>query len=50
VVNLALTGAGRQVTERAAEIAPDVLNARLAAFSREEFAEFRRLLVKFAGA
>lgn len=47
VVNLELTEAGRDVALRIAEIAPDVLNARLQCFTREEFDELRRLLGKF---
>ena len=47
VVNLELTGAGREVALRIAEIAPDVLNARLQCFTKDEFEELRRLLGKF---
>ena len=47
VVNLELTEAGRAVALRITEIAPDVLNTRLACFSPEEFDELRRLLRKF---
>jgi DNA-binding MarR family transcriptional regulator len=47
VVNLELTEAGRDVALRIAEIAPDVLNARLEHFTAEEFDELRRLLRKF---
>ncbi|MGO4329558.1 MarR family winged helix-turn-helix transcriptional regulator [Cupriavidus sp. M-11] len=50
VVNLVLTDKGRAITEQVSEIAPQVLNARLTAFSPDEFAEFSRLLVKFASA
>ncbi|SIT36829.1 Transcriptional regulator, MarR family [Paraburkholderia piptadeniae] len=47
VVNLELTDAGREVALRIAEIAPDVLNARLGRFTAAEFDELRRLLRKF---
>ncbi|MEM5339254.1 MarR family winged helix-turn-helix transcriptional regulator [Paraburkholderia azotifigens] len=47
VVNLGLTEAGREVALKIAEIAPDVLNARLQCFTQEEFDELRRLLSKF---
>ena len=47
VVNLELTEAGRAVALRITEIAPDVLNARLACFTPQEFDELRRLLRKF---
>ncbi|MBP0624047.1 MarR family winged helix-turn-helix transcriptional regulator [Cupriavidus consociatus] len=50
VVNLALTRKGQDVAERAPEVAPKVLNRRLRHFSKEEFAEFCRLLAKFADA
>lgn len=50
MVNLALTKEGQEVAERVPEIAPKVLNQRLRHFSKEEFAEFRRLLVKFIDA
>ncbi|GAB7544015.1 MarR family winged helix-turn-helix transcriptional regulator [Cupriavidus sp. 8B] len=50
VVNLTLTPKGKAVAERIPEIAPKVLNARLKTFSQEEFAEFLRLLAKFADA
>jgi DNA-binding MarR family transcriptional regulator len=49
VVNLRITEKGKQVPLEAFVIAPEVLNARLADFSAQEFAEFRRLLGKFAG-
>lgn len=47
VVNLELTYAGREVALRIAEIAPEVLNARLEHFTVAEFEELRRLLRKF---
>jgi DNA-binding MarR family transcriptional regulator len=47
VVNLELTDAGREVALRIAEIAPDVLNARLERFTAAEFDELHRLLRKF---
>lgn len=47
VVNLELTAAGRAVALRIAEIAPDVLNARLHRFTKDEFDELSRLLRKF---
>jgi DNA-binding MarR family transcriptional regulator len=47
VVNLELTEAGREVALRITEIAPDVLNARLQCFTKDEFEELRRLLGKF---
>lgn len=47
VVNLELTEAGRAVALRITEIAPDVLNTRLARFSADEFDELCRLLRKF---
>ena len=47
VVNVELTKAGRDVALRIAEIVPDVLNARLEGFTRDEFNELRRLLGKF---
>jgi DNA-binding MarR family transcriptional regulator len=50
VVNLALTQKGKETAERIPEVAPTVLNRRLRHFSNEEFAEFRRLLAKFADA
>jgi len=50
VVNLILTEKGQQVAERIPDVAPKVLNQRLRNFSKEEFAEFRRLLAKFADA
>jgi DNA-binding MarR family transcriptional regulator len=50
VVNLILTRKGQEVAERIPEVAPKVLNQRLRHFSAEEFAEFRRLLAKFADA
>jgi DNA-binding MarR family transcriptional regulator len=50
VVNLTLTEKGQQVAEHVPEVAPKVLNHRLRNFSEEEFAEFRRLLAKFADA
>lgn len=50
MVNLTLTKEGQEVAERVPAIAPKVLNQRLRHFSKEEFAEFRRLLVKFIDA
>jgi DNA-binding MarR family transcriptional regulator len=50
VVNLALTEKGEQVMEQACVIVPQVLNARLAGFTVQEFNELRRLLAKFANA
>ncbi|MGY2488491.1 MarR family winged helix-turn-helix transcriptional regulator [Cupriavidus sp. CP313] len=50
VVNLTLTTTGQEVAERIPEVVPKVLNRRLKHFSNEEFAEFRRLLTKFADA
>jgi len=50
VVNLTVTRKGQEVAERIPDVAPKVLNQRLRNFSKEEFAEFRRLLAKFAGA
>jgi DNA-binding MarR family transcriptional regulator len=47
VINLELTEAGRATALRITEIAPNVLNARLQAFSDAEFDELRRLLGKF---
>lgn len=49
VVNLALTPAGKAVTEQVPDIAPGVLNHRLAGFSAEEFKQFLNLLKKFTG-
>jgi len=48
VVNLTVTPKGQEVAERIPDVAPKVLNQRLRNFSKEEFAEFRRLLAKFA--
>lgn len=50
VVNLALTEKGEQVMAQASVIVPQVLNARLAGFTKQEFNELRRLLAKFANA
>lgn len=50
VVNLTLTEKGQAVASQIPEIVPPVLNARLKDFTHEEFIEFRRLLIKFAGA
>ena len=47
VVNLELTEVGLDVAQRVAEIAPDVLNARLSRFTKAEFDELRRLIGKF---
>ncbi|WP_043284369.1 MarR family winged helix-turn-helix transcriptional regulator [Paraburkholderia oxyphila] len=46
VVNLALTGTGREIAECAAEIVPVVLNRRLSAFDEPELVTFCRLLGK----
>ncbi|APR38197.1 MarR family winged helix-turn-helix transcriptional regulator [Paraburkholderia sp. SOS3] len=46
LVNLQLTEVGRATALRIAELAPDVLNARLRSFSELEFNELRRLLRK----
>jgi len=48
VINLTLTAKGQEVAEHIVEIAPKVLNKLLRNFSEKEFAEFRRLLIKFA--
>ncbi|WP_233239006.1 MarR family winged helix-turn-helix transcriptional regulator [Bordetella sp. LUAb4] len=48
VVNLLITEHGEQVMQQALRIAPEVLNARLAHFTKEEFKEFNRLLAKFS--
>lgn len=50
VINLVLTAQGLAVAEQIPDIAPEVLNARLHAFSKEEFREFLRLLQKFVEA
>ncbi|RDK05456.1 MarR family winged helix-turn-helix transcriptional regulator [Cupriavidus lacunae] len=50
VVNLTLTEKGKAVAEQIPNIVPPVLNARLKDFTQEEFIEFRRLLIEFAGA
>lgn len=50
VVNLILTRKGEKVAERIPDVAPKVLNRRLRHFTRQEFAEFRRLLAKFGDA
>lgn len=50
VVNLALTAKGHSVANQIPEIAPEVLNARLKDFTRDEFNEFLRLLDKFSTA
>jgi DNA-binding MarR family transcriptional regulator len=49
VVNLQLTSAGRATALRIAELAPQVLNTRLQAFSEAEFDELSRLLHKLIG-
>ncbi|TFW21445.1 MarR family winged helix-turn-helix transcriptional regulator [Duganella callida] len=49
-VNLQLTRHGKQMVEKIAQRAPDVLNARLKDFSASEFREFQRLLLKFIDA
>lgn len=48
VVNLDLTDKGRGIAAQIPDIAPEVLNERLKGFSETEFAEFGRLLQKFA--
>ncbi|MNT49567.1 Multiple antibiotic resistance protein MarR [compost metagenome] len=50
VVNLTMTRKGQKVAQRIPDVAPRVLNQRLRNFSKEEFAEFRRLLAKFSDA
>lgn len=49
VVNLSLTKDGTAVADQVPEVAVEVLNARLKAFTKDEVAELRRLLRKFAG-
>ncbi|MEX3957546.1 MarR family winged helix-turn-helix transcriptional regulator [Trinickia sp. EG282A] len=49
VVNLALTNDGTAVADQVPEVAVEVLNARLKAFTKDELTELRRLLHKFAG-
>lgn len=49
VINLTLTRAGTHVAQGIPDIVPPVLNARLKSFTRAEFEELRRLLVKFIG-
>ncbi|PTB22164.1 MFS transporter [Trinickia symbiotica] len=49
VVNLSLTKDGTAVADKVPEVAVEVLNARLKAFTKDEVAELRRLLRKFAG-
>lgn len=49
VVNLSLTKDGAAVADQVPEVAVEVLNARLKAFTKDEVAELRRLLRKFAG-
>ncbi|PMS38159.1 DNA-binding MarR family transcriptional regulator [Trinickia symbiotica] len=49
VVNLSLTKDGTAVADQVPEVAVEVLNARLKAFTKDEVAELRRLLHKFAG-
>jgi DNA-binding MarR family transcriptional regulator len=46
VVNLSLTDAGRNVTERITEIVPSVMNRRLSGFTSQEFATLCGLLSK----
>jgi len=48
VIHLILTDKGRDVAGQIPEIAPEVLNHRLRNFSADEFADFLRLLQKFA--
>jgi DNA-binding MarR family transcriptional regulator len=50
VVNLQLTGKGKQLADEIRNRAPETLNKRLQHFSMEEFLELRRLLAKFVGA
>ncbi|MBM5584946.1 MarR family winged helix-turn-helix transcriptional regulator [Burkholderia pseudomallei] len=47
VVNLHLTAKGLETAVQIPEVAPQVLNARLRKFSKAEFAELNRLLLKF---
>ncbi len=47
VVNLALTKTGDEIAARIPEIAPVVLNNRLKDFTKAEFKEMQRLLLKF---
>ncbi|MGF6776711.1 MarR family winged helix-turn-helix transcriptional regulator [Paraburkholderia sp. GAS334] len=47
VVNLTLTEKGEEVSAKIPEIAPAVLNNRLKDFSKAEFKEMQRLLLKF---
>ena len=47
VVNLTLTEKGEEVAAKIPEIAPAVLNNRLKDFSKAEFKEMQRLLLKF---
>jgi DNA-binding MarR family transcriptional regulator len=47
VVNLKLTAKGEEVASQIPEIAPVVLNGRLKHFSKAEFKELHRLLLKF---
>lgn len=49
VVNLVLTKKGEAIAAEIPNIAPEVLNARLSHFTKQEFEEFRRLLNKFIG-
>lgn len=48
VVNLKLTEKGEEVASHIPEIVPVVLNQRLRHFSKAEFKELHRLLIKFA--
>ncbi|WP_266180388.1 MarR family winged helix-turn-helix transcriptional regulator [Dyella humicola] len=49
VINLEMTARGEAVTTQLPQIAPQVLNARVKNFSKDEFDELRRLLGKFIG-
>jgi DNA-binding MarR family transcriptional regulator len=49
VVNLKLTEKGEEVASQLPEIVPVVLNNRLKDFSKAEFKELHRLLIKFLG-
>lgn len=49
VVNLTLTKEGEAVAAHLPQIVPVVLNGRLKKFTKAEFEELRRLLLKFLG-
>lgn len=49
VVNLLLLQKGRELAASIPRVVPQVLNARLSAFTEDEFVELRRLLDKFIG-